>query len=164
MASAERIHDVAANGSACPQEAQIFSVSAREHLLPSDAERIMTAAKAAQLHDFILTMKVSTRPSSASAAPTLEAQRQRLKLAGPCRPGSAISTAPVPSMPGGTTHPETSPDLVGKTAVIVSQRVSWPNAATASARSRWCRQRYGSHAGLVKAGGFYARLHAQQTE
>lgn len=158
-----------------PQEAQIFSGSVRENICygfpDAPPERIMTAAKAAQLHDFILTMKVQYETLLGQRGTSLSGgQRQRLSLA------RALLTDPEVLILDDCTSAldaeterriqETLADiLVGKTAVIVSQRVSMAKRC-----HRICTiedgvvSEYGSHAELVKAGGFYARLHAQQTE
>jgi len=158
-----------------PQEAQIFSGSVRDNIsygVPdAPPGRVMAAAKAAQLHDFILTMKVQYETLLGQRGTSLSGgQRQRLSLA------RALLTDPEVLILDDCTSAldaeterriqETLAEiLVGKTAIIVSQRVSM-----AMRCHRICTiedgiiAEYGTHAELLKAGGFYARLHAQQTE
>jgi ABC-type multidrug transport system fused ATPase/permease subunit len=158
-----------------PQEAQIFSGSVRDNIAYGMPEatpgQVMEAAKAAQLHDFVLTMKVQYETLLGQRGTSLSGgQRQRLSLA------RALLTSPdVLVLDDCTSALDADTErriqetlaaiLVGKTAVIVSQRVSMAKRC-----HRICTiedgvvSEFGTHAELVKAGGFYARLHAQQTE
>ena len=158
-----------------PQEAQIFSGSVRDNIaygVPgATPAQIMEASKAAQLHEFILTMKVQYETLLGQRGTSLSGgQRQRLSLA------RALLTNPdVLVLDDCTSALDAETEqriqetlahiLVGKTAIIVSQRVSMAKRC-----HRICTiengtvSEYGSHSQLVHAGGFYARLHAQQTE
>jgi ABC-type multidrug transport system fused ATPase/permease subunit len=158
-----------------PQEAQIFSGSVRDNIAygvpDATPVQVMEAAKAAQLHDFILTMKVQYETLLGQRGTSLSGgQRQRLSLA------RALLTNPdVLVLDDCTSALDAETErriqdtlagiLVGKTAVIVSQRVSMAKRC-----HRICTieegivSEFGTHAELVKAGGFYGRLHAQQTE
>jgi ABC-type multidrug transport system fused ATPase/permease subunit len=158
-----------------PQEAQIFSGSVRDNIAYGMPEappgQVMAAAKAAQLHDFVMTMKVQYETLLGQRGTSLSGgQRQRLSLA------RALLTNPEVLVLDDCTSAldadterriqETLAEiLVGKTAIIVSQRVSM-----ASRCHRICTiengviSECGTHAELLQANGFYARLHAQQTE
>jgi ABC-type multidrug transport system fused ATPase/permease subunit len=158
-----------------PQEAQIFSGSVRDNIaygVPgASPSQIMAAAKAAQLHDFIMTMKVQYETLLGQRGTSLSGgQRQRLSLARALltNPDVLVLDDCTSALDADTERriQETLAEiLVGKTAIIVSQRVSM-----ASRCHRICTiengviSEYGSHAELLHTGGFYARLHAQQTE
>ena len=157
-----------------PQEAQIFSVTLRVYItngLPNaEPSRIMEAAKAAELHDFIMTQPVKYETIIGEKGTTLSGgQRQRLSLA------RALLTDPeVLILDDCTSALDADTEqkiqntlariLVGKTAIIVSQRVSM-----AMRCHRICVLEHGSitesgtHEELLKAEGFYSRLYAQQT-
>jgi ABC-type multidrug transport system fused ATPase/permease subunit len=158
-----------------PQEAQIFSGSVRDNIaygVPgATPAQIMAASKAAQLHEFVLTMKVQYETLLGQRGTSLSGgQRQRLSLARALltNPDVLVLDDCTSALDADTERriQETLAEiLVGKTAVIVSQRVSM-----ASRCHRICTiengviSEYGTHAELVQTGGFYARLHAQQTE
>jgi ATP-binding cassette, subfamily B, bacterial HlyB/CyaB len=157
-----------------PQEAQIFSGTLRDNItygLPNaEPSRIMEAAKAAELHDFIMTQPVKYETIIGEKGTTLSGgQRQRLSLA------RALLTDPeVLILDDCTSALDADTEqkiqntlariLVGKTAIIVSQRVSM-----AMRCHRICVLEHGSitesgtHEELLKAEGFYSRLYAQQT-
>ncbi len=158
-----------------PQEAQIFAGSLRDNIcygLPNATnDQILNAAKEAQMHDFIMEMKakyetlVGQRGSSLSGG-----QRQRLSLA------RALLTSPevlilddcTSALDANTERKiqETlSEVLVGRTAIMVSQRVSMAmRCHKIAVIDNGVITEYGSHAELLERDGFYAKLFRQQTE
>lgn len=158
-----------------PQEAQIFSGTVRENICygrpNAEPSAIMDAAKAAQLHDFILEMKVQYETLIGQKGASLSGgQRQRLSLARALLTDPEIlllddCTSALDADTEQRIQNTLSEILVGKTAIIVSQRVSMARRC-----HRICTiengtiTECGTHRELVAAGGFYARLHAQQTE
>ena len=158
-----------------PQEAQIFSGTVRDNILygrpGSSPSEIMAAAKAAELHDFILTLPVQYETTIGEKGASLSGgQRQRLSLARALLTDPEIlllddCTSALDADTERRIQLTLSRILAGKTAIIVSQRVSM---------AKRCHQicvldggtvsESGKHEELLHAGGFYARLHAQQTE
>lgn len=158
-----------------PQEAQIFRGSIRDNICYGypDAEPgdIMAAAQAAELHELIMSMKVKYETVVGERGISLSGgQRQRLSLA------RALLTSPhvlllddcTSALDAETEHriQETlTKVLEGRTAIIVSQRVSM---AMRCHRIYVLRQgtisEQGSHEELLAQGGFYSRLYRQQTE
>ena len=158
-----------------PQEAQLFKGTIRENISygypDASPAQIMAAAKAAEIHDLIMGMKVRYETVIGERGTSLSGgQRQRLSLA------RALLTDPeVLLLDDCTSALDADTErkiqdtlgriLVGKTAIIVSQRVSM---------ARRCHRIYvldrgqlaeaGTHAELVAQRGFYSRLVAQQTE
>lgn len=158
-----------------PQEAQIISGSIRDNICYGhpDAEprNIMDAARAAELHDFIMTLPVQYETLIGERGTTLSGgQRQRLSLA------RALLTDPeVLLLDDCTSALDANTEqriqatlariLKGKTAVIVSQRVSMARKCDRIAvLDDGIVSEYGSHDELVAGGGFYARLYSQQTQ
>lgn len=158
-----------------PQEAQIISGSIRDNICYGvpDAEpaQVMAAAKAAEMHDFILEMKVQYETKTGQKGTNLSGgQRQRLSLARALITDPDIlilddCTSALDADTENKIQNTLSRILVGKTAVIASQRVSMARRC-----HRICTiengiiSEYGTHEELLTTGGFYARLHAQQTE
>ena len=158
-----------------PQEAQIFAGSLRDNIcygLPDATNKqILDASKEAQMHDFIMEMKakyetlVEQRGSSLSGG-----QRQRLSLA------RALLTAPevlilddcTSALDANTERKiqETLAEvLVGRTAIMVSQRVSMAmRCHKIAVIENGMITEYGTHHELLEKNGFYAKLFHQQTE
>lgn len=158
-----------------PQEAQIFSGSMRDNIcygLPDATNRqIMDAAKAAQLHDFILEMKVQYETLIGQRGTSLSGgQRQRLSLARALLTNpellilddctSALDAATEQKIQETLAH-----ILVGKTAIMVSQRVSMAmRCHKIAVIDNGVISEYGTHHELLAKDGFYAKLFHQQTE
>jgi len=158
-----------------PQEAQIFSGTMRDNICygarDADPARVMAAARAAELHDFIVTMPVQYETRLDEKGASLSGgQRQRLSLARALITDPEIlllddCTSALDAETERRIQDTLTRVLVGKTAVIVSQRVSMAKRC-----HRICTivngriAEYGTHDQLVNAGGFYSILHAQQTE
>ncbi len=158
-----------------PQEAQIFSGSMKENISygfpDADNEQIMAAAKAAQMHDFILEMKTQYETIIGQKGASLSGgQRQRLSLA------RALLTDPellilddcTSALDANTERKiqETLEEiLVGKTAIMVSQRVSMAmRCHKILVLEDGLVKEYGTHRELLQKHGFYSKLHSQQTE
>jgi ABC-type multidrug transport system fused ATPase/permease subunit len=158
-----------------PQEAQIFSGSVRDNICygvpDASPQEIMDAAKAAELHDFILTMKVQYETLIGQKGQSLSGgQRQRLSLARALITNPEVlilddCTSALDANTEGRIQNTLSRILVGKTAIIVSQRVSMAKRChKICVLDNGAISEIGTHDELVGNHGFYARLHAQQTE
>ncbi len=158
-----------------PQEAQIFSGSMKDNICygyPNATNtQIIEAAKAAQMHDFILEMKAKYETLIGQKGTNLSGgQRQRLSLA------RALLTDPellilddCTSALDANTERKIQETLerilVGKTAIMVSQRVSMAMRCHKICVLENGRvSEYGTHHELLELNGFYAKLFHQQTE
>ena len=170
-----RLADLRRRIALVPQEPQIFSGTVRENIcygIPdASPKQIIAAAQAADVHDFIMTLPVRYETLLGERGTSLSGgQRQRISLA------RALLTDPeVLLLDDCTSALDADTEeriqrtltrvLRGKTAVIVSQRVSM-----ASRCHKICVLRgglieeFGTHEELRKAGGFYEKLYRQQTE
>lgn len=157
-----------------PQEAQILSGTIRDNITygHSDASptEIMAAAKAAECHDFIMQLPVKYETIVGEKGTSLSGgQRQRISIA------RALLTNPDVLLLDDCTSAldaeterrlqETLASLmVGKTAVIVSQRVSMAmrcHRLVVLDQGRVIEN--DTPANLLKANGYFAALHRQQT-
>lgn len=157
-----------------PQEAQIFSGTIRENITygfpDAEPDVIMEAAKAADCHNFIVNLPVQYETIVGEKGTSLSGgQRQRISIA------RALLTDPkvlilddCTSALDANTEAKiqaTLERLMNKrTAVIVSQRVSMAmRCDLIVVLENGTLTEVGTHEALVSAGGFYSRLHAQQT-
>ena len=158
-----------------PQEAQIFSGSMRDNICygypNATNKQIMDAAKAAQMHDFILEMQVQYETLIGQRGTSLSGgQRQRLSLARALltNPELLILDDCTSALDANTEQKiqETlAKILVGKTAIMVSQRVSMAmRCHKIAVLENGVISEYGTHHELLEKHGFYAKLFSQQTE
>lgn len=158
-----------------PQEAQIFSGTMRENIAygfpAAGNEEIMAAAKAAQMHDFIMEMQVKYETMIGQKGTSLSGgQRQRLSLARALltNPELLILDDCTSALDANTERKiqETlSAVLQSKTAIMVSQRVSMAmRCHKIMVLENGRIKEYGTHKELLALHGFYAKLHSQQTE
>jgi len=158
-----------------PQEPQILGASIMENIAygrpDSDMHRISAAAAAAEIDDAIDEMPLQYETVVGEKGLTLSGgQRQRISLA------RALLTEPDVILLDDTTSAldaETEQRvqdtlarlLVGRTAVIVSQRVSMAmRCHKICVIDKGAVTESGTHAELLTHGGFYATLFRQQTE
>ncbi len=158
-----------------PQEAQIFSGSMRDNIcygLPDATnQQIMDAAKAAQLHDFILEMKVQYETLIGQRGTSLSGgQRQRLSLARALLTNPELlilddCTSALDAATEQKIQETLAKILIGKTAIMVSQRVSMAmRCHKIAVLENGVISEYGTHQELLERKGFYAKLFSQQTE
>lgn len=157
-----------------PQEAQIISGTVRSNIIygtpGAEPDRIMEAARAADCHDFIMNLPVRYETVIGEKGMTLSGgQRQRISIA------RALITHPevlllddcTSALDAATERKiqETLTRLMdGKTAVIVSQRVSMAmRCDTIIVLEDGCVIERGTHDELVHRGGFYSKLVDAQT-
>jgi subfamily B ATP-binding cassette protein MsbA len=157
-----------------PQEPQIFGGSIRDNICygnpDASPDQIVAAAKAAEIHDLIMEQPVKYETLIGEKGMTLSGgQRQRITLA------RALLTQPdvlllddCMSALDAETERRIQATLVkilkGRTAVIVSQRISMAmRCQLICVLNDGVVAEAGSHEQLVNAGGFYTRLHRQQT-
>ncbi|MDZ4199974.1 MAG: ABC transporter ATP-binding protein [Kiritimatiellia bacterium] len=158
-----------------PQEPQIFSGTIRENICYgypfASPKQIVEAARAAELHDFIMQLPVQYETVIGEKGTSLSGgQRQRLSLA------RALLTQPeVLLLDDCTSALDADTEqkiqntlariLKGRTAVIVSQRVSMARRChRICVLNNGMMEESGTHDELAAQKGFYGRLVAQQTE
>ena len=156
-----------------PQEPQIFGGSIRDNICygyPDASPReIVAAAQAAEIHDSVMELPVKYETLIGEKGMTLSGgQRQRITLA------RALLTQPnvlllddCMSALDTDTERRIQATLVnilkGRTAVIVSQRVSMAmRCQRICVLDNGVVAETGTHDELVQRNGFYARLHRQQ--
>ena len=158
-----------------PQEAQIFSGSVRDNIAYGrpDASNtaIMEAASMAQMHDCIMEMPVKYETLIGEKGQSLSGgQRQRLSLARALltKPDVLLLDDCTSALDANTERKiqetlETT--LAGRTAVMVSQRVSMAiRCQQIAVLDNGVVSELGTHQELVARGGFYAKLFHEQTE
>ncbi len=157
-----------------PQEAQIFSGTVRDNIAygypPASNQQILEAAQAAQLHEVIMEMPVQYETLIGEKGQSLSGgQRQRLSLARAllCKPGILLLDDCTSALDANTERKiqETlMTQMGGRTAVIVSQRVSMAIRCQRIAVLEKGRvTEYGTHKELLANNGFYATLFREQT-
>jgi ATP-binding cassette, subfamily B, bacterial len=157
-----------------PQEAQIFTGTVRDNITygrpDATPSEIMAAARAAECHDFIMELPIQYETLVGERGATLSGgQRQRISMARALltRPDVLLLDDVTSALDADTEHriQETLAGLMqGKTAVIVTQRVSM---------ARRCHRivlldegvivEEGAHDELLEQNGVYAQLVRQQT-
>ncbi|MBR6470627.1 MAG: ABC transporter ATP-binding protein [Victivallales bacterium] len=158
-----------------PQEAQIFSGSMRDNIaygyLHATNRQILDAAAAAQMHDFIMEMPVQYETLIGEKGQSLSGgQRQRLSLARALLTNPEVlllddCTSALDANTERKIQETLAARLVGKTAIMVSQRISMAIRCHQIAVLTEGRvTELGTHQELLARGGFYAKLFHEQTE
>jgi len=157
-----------------PQEAQIFTGTVRDNITYGDPDAsptmIMEAARAAECHDFIMALPIQYESIVGERGTTLSGgQRQRISIARAllAKPEVLLLDDVTSALDAETERriQETLARLMlGKTAVVVSQRVSMAmRCHRICILSGGVITEEGTHAELMERNGYYARLVRQQT-
>lgn len=157
-----------------PQEAQIIGGTVRSNIVygrpRTEPRDIMDAAKAADCHDFIMKLPVQYETIVGERGSTLSGgQRQRISIARALltRPEVLLLDDCTSALDAATERKiqETlARVMAGKTAIIVSQRVSMAmRCDQIVVLENGAVTERGPHAELLRNDGFYARLVATQT-
>ncbi len=157
-----------------PQEAQILSGTVRDNITYGHADaspsEIMAAARAADCHDFIMALPVKYETIVGEKGTSLSGgQRQRISIARAllAQPDVLLLDDCTSALDAETERrlQETLSHLmIGKTAVVVSQRVSMAmrcDRVVVLEQGRIIEQGSPSH--LLETGGVFADLYHQQT-
>ncbi len=169
-----RLESLRRNVALVPQEPQILSGTVRDNICygrpAAEPSAIIVAAQEAEFHEFVVSMPVQYETLLGEKGTSLSGgQRQRLSLARALltRPEILLLDDCTSALDAETEHriQETLARVLrGKTAALVSQRVSMAQRC-----QRICVLQDGQIAEigtpdeLLARGGYYARLHAQQT-
>ena len=157
-----------------PQEAQIFSGSMRDNIAygypRASNQQILDAAAAAQMHDFIMEMPVQYETLIGEKGQSLSGgQRQRLSLARALLTNPEVlllddCTSALDANTERKIQETLARELVGKTAIMVSQRISMAVRCHQIAVLTDGRvTELGTHQELLANHGFYATLYREQT-
>jgi subfamily B ATP-binding cassette protein MsbA len=152
----------------------LFHATIRENLRyakpdATDAQ-IEAAARAAHIHDFVLTLPQGYDTDVEDGGARLSGgQRQRLAIARALLKGAPLllldeATSALDSQSERAVQDALEKLMAGRTALVIAHRLSTIRNATRIAVLEGGRVvELGSHAELLAKGGVYARLHALQT-
>lgn len=169
------MHSLRTDMAVVPQEAQIFSGTIRDNISYGDPDaspnEIMAAAQAADCHEFIIQLPIQYETIVGEKGTSLSGgQRQRISIARALLTDPKIlilddCTSALDANTEAKIQGTLSKLMHQRTAVIVSQRVSMAmRCDRILVLENGYMTEYGTHDELVKAGGFYSRLYAQQTQ
>ncbi|MBR4519172.1 MAG: ABC transporter ATP-binding protein [Victivallales bacterium] len=158
-----------------PQEAQIFSGSMRDNIAygypRATNQQILNAAAAAQMHDFIMEMPVQYETLIGEKGQSLSGgQRQRLSLARALLTNPEVlllddCTSALDANTERRIQETLAKELAGKTAIMVSQRISMAvRCHQIAVLADGHVAELGTHQELLERNGFYAKLFREQTE
>lgn len=169
------LHSLRTDMAVVPQEAQIFSGTIRDNIAygvpDATPNELMAAAKAADCHEFVINLPVQYETIVGEKGTSLSGgQRQRISIARALLTDPKIlilddCTSALDANTEGKIQDTLSKLMHKRTSVIVSQRVSMARRCDRIiVLENGYMTEFGTHDELLKAGGFYARLYAQQTQ